>query len=128
MAKRDQEKVWALVPRTGPREVVPFYVLSKALEERGLLKLCASIAVDHHATAFEVLTGIRLTHVVRARDCFAWTLLQPPQNLRYVAIAELLNMNHTSVISATKRHAATLSSLLETDTLEPVTGKRLRQP
>jgi len=87
----------------------PFNVLAKGLEERGWLAIAANIAMDHHATLCEVLTGVKLTHVVAARDQLIATIRA--QGLSWPAIGALLDMNHTSCLSANARHQEKTSKL-----------------
>jgi len=87
----------------------PYHQLIKGLEERGWREVAANIALDHHATLFEVLTGNRLSHVVAARDAFIAHLRE--KNLTWNAIGALLDMDHTSCITAHKRHHLKIAAI-----------------
>ena len=87
----------------------PYHQLVKGLEDRNWRQLAADIAVDHHATLFEVLTGQKMPHVVDARDQIIATIRT--QGLSWPAIGALLDMNHTSCLSANQRHQERISQL-----------------
>jgi hypothetical protein len=78
-----------------------FARLCRHLDAVGLRAPLGDISMDHHATLFQVLTGVRLKHVSEARR--ACCVYLRAQSLSYPAIAQFMNMDHSSVMYALKR-------------------------
>ena len=81
-----------------PGHNVSFAALCQHLDEVGLRADLGGIAMDHHATLFQVLTGSRLKQVVEARAACCKHLRA--KGMSYPAIAGFLNLDQSSARTA----------------------------
>jgi chromosomal replication initiation ATPase DnaA len=78
--------------------------LLKALSDRDYLQDVTTICRKHHVTVDELLSGSREKHVTKAR--LACILKMREDGLSWTSIAALLNIDHSSALSAVKRAVA----------------------
>lgn len=68
----------------------------EAFAERGLGDMIDAVALDHHCTVKDILSGNRSMHIVRARRALTGKLRE--LGMSYPMIGLLLNQDHTTCI------------------------------